>query len=259
MKLRIYPYKMSSTSAKKLAQALQCLRIRERGNYRHFNNHIVINWGNTHLPNWYNGNNQPLNHPNDVAKACNKLLTFEYLEDADVSVPSFVTNTELAQVLIDEGHRVYGRKLLTSNSGQGIIVFEPGTQITPEQSCPLYTKNVKAKYEYRVHVAGGNIIDFCQKKKRSDITEEQRQFFNPAIRSHSFGWVFCRDNIVLPEIVKEQAIKAITALGLSFGAVDIGYNQHENKAYVYEVNTAPGLEGTTLTKYTEYFLSLLRS
>ena len=57
--------------------------------------------------------------------------------------------------------------------------------------------------------------------------------------------------------VKEQALKAIQALGLDFGAVDVGYNTRENKAYVYEVNSAPGLQGTTLTAYTNAFKELL--
>jgi glutathione synthase/RimK-type ligase-like ATP-grasp enzyme len=61
------------------------------------------------------------------------------------------------------------------------------------------------------------------------------------------GWV---DHI--PEICKEQAVKATAALGLDFSAVDIGMNYHENKAYVFETNTAPGGFGPeTLRKYVE--------
>jgi len=49
------------------------------------------------------------------------------------------------------------------------------------------------------------------------------------------------------------ALAAVSALGLDFGAVDIIYNEHENQYYVLEVNTAPGLEGTTVEKYAEAF------
>ena len=42
---------------------------------------------------------------------------------------------------------------------------------------------------------------------------------------------------------------AIKVLGLDFGAVDIIYNKQEDKWYVLEVNTAPGIYGTTLDKY----------
>ena len=44
------------------------------------------------------------------------------------------------------------------------------------------------------------------------------------------------------------------AVGLKIGAVDIIWNELENKCYVLEINTAPGLEGTTLVKYTEAIL-----
>jgi glutathione synthase/RimK-type ligase-like ATP-grasp enzyme len=42
---------------------------------------------------------------------------------------------------------------------------------------------------------------------------------------------------------------AVQALGLDFGAADVGFNN--NKASVYEVNTACGLMGKTLEAYAE--------
>ena len=42
-------------------------------------------------------------------------------------------------------------------------------------------------------------------------------------------------------------------LGLDFGAVDVIWNEHESKAYVLEINTAPGLEGSTVEDYKEFF------
>ena len=50
---------------------------------------------------------------------------------------------------------------------------------------------------------------------------------------------------------------AINACQLDFGAIDMAYvyNEHsgEHEAYVIEVNSAPGLEGTTLHNYVSYF------
>jgi hypothetical protein len=39
--------------------------------------------------------------------------------------------------------------------------------------------------------------------------------------------------------------------------VDIGWNRHEAQGYVYEVNTAPGLEGATIDSYRRAFIELL--
>jgi len=63
--------------------------------------------------------------------------------------------------------------------------------------------------------------------------------------------VFCRDGIAPCTVRNSISIAAVDALCLDFGAVDIIYNEHEDKYYVLEVNSAPGLEGTTLEKYVE--------
>jgi D-alanine-D-alanine ligase-like ATP-grasp enzyme len=48
-----------------------------------------------------------------------------------------------------------------------------------------------------------------------------------------------------------MAIAATKALDYSFGAVDIVFNEHHNQLYVLEVNANPGMEGTTLEKYSD--------
>jgi hypothetical protein len=63
--------------------------------------------------------------------------------------------------------------------------------------------------------------------------------------------VFARTDIMDSPEVRELAARAVSALGLDFGAVDIAYC--EGLPYVLEVNTAPGLHGTTLVKYVNAF------
>jgi glutathione synthase/RimK-type ligase-like ATP-grasp enzyme len=190
-----------------------------------------------------------LNHWGAVRIATNKLETFQKFTTANVPHPEWTCDTEVAQTWIDQDFKVYGRKILQGHSGQGIIIFENET-ITSDKVCPMYTKATKAGTEFRIHVGdgGGTIIDMVQKKKRSGF-----EGGTPGIRNHSNGWVFARQDISVPELVIEAAKAAVKALNLDFGAVDIGYNHRENKAYVYEVNTAPGIEGTTLQKYVDYF------
>jgi len=59
--------------------------------------------------------------------------------------------------------------------------------------------------------------------------------------------------------VQDLALQACQALGLNSGAVDIIWNEKENKCYVLEVNTAPGIEGTTCKKYTNEIIESLTS
>jgi hypothetical protein len=90
----------------------------------------------------------------------------------------------------------------------------------------------------------GSVIDFVQKKLKSGFTPK------PYIRSHDNGWVFCREGVELPESVSNTALRAVEALGLDFGAVDLAISK-KGKVCVFEVNTAPGIEGTTVTNYTK--------
>lgn len=142
------------------------------------------------------------------------------------------------------------RRKLNGHSGAGIVV---AARVEDIVDAPLYTQYVKKAKEFRVHVAFGQVIDVQAKRKRIDFSGE----VNFAVRNHDNGWVYCRENIEEPADLRDQALRSISALGLDFGAVDIIYNQHYNKCYVLEVNTAPGLEGTSVTKYTEAFVQHL--
>lgn len=249
---KVYPYNMTSKSARVLSRALNALRVYPDRGYRPKANHIIINWGGSTRPNWMN---DPMavyffiNRNDAVANAAHKLKTFQKFQEYDVPCPEWTLDTEVAQAWVDQDHKVYGRKLLTSHSGNGIRIFENETITTPDR-CPLYTKATKASAEYRIHVgnSGDTIIDMTQKKKRNGHEGGIR-----GIRNHSNGWIYARDGVVVPDAVVSAAMAAVDALNLDFGAADVGYNERENRAYVYEVNTAPGLVGTTLTNYVNYF------
>jgi len=62
---------------------------------------------------------------------------------------------------------------------------------------------------------------------------------------------------VPPEDIFLQSTLAVNCLGLDFGAVDIIYNQKKDVSFVLEVNTAPGLEGSTLNEYVKEFNNAL--
>ena len=81
------------------------------------------------------------------------------------------------------------------------------------------------------------------------------------MRSHAKGWVFCREGVNPPQVVLDQALLAVKALGLDFSAVDVIYNESENKAYILECNSAMGIEenSTSLTRYTNAFKKVLNN
>jgi glutathione synthase/RimK-type ligase-like ATP-grasp enzyme len=133
---------------------------------------------------------------------------------------------------------------LTGHSGHGIIVATNTFELV---DAPLYTAKTKHKNEYRVHVFKGKVIDVQQKKRRIGVDA------NSLVRNHSNGWVYARADIEPPEKLLLSAVEAVRLLGLDFGAVDIGHRVIDNKVFVFEVNTAPGIEGTTLQRYVNAF------
>jgi glutathione synthase/RimK-type ligase-like ATP-grasp enzyme len=249
LKAKVFPYKLGSKSAKALAEGLNTLKVRAVGNYYHRATHLLINWGASVTPSWFNHTGKYLNHPTAVAKAANKLSAFNELFNSDVQIPEYTTDRAKAKSWLQDRKVVVARGTLTGHSGRGITIYDSfsADDIDSLEGAPLYTKHVRHKREFRIHVLNGQVIDATEKKKRDGFEADN------FVRSHLKGWVFCRDRIIIPEDVKHQAIKAVKALDLDFGAVDIGYREREDKAFVFEVNTAPGLEGTTLTKYIEAF------
>lgn len=259
-KFKVYPYKMGSKSAKALAEALGCKQIKHTGAPMRFSPpQRIINWGASKFDRdiTYGMPVQiTLNHPSRVVIACNKLTAFQRLAtDETINFPSWTSNSNTAYSWWVDGSEVVIRTKLTGHSGDGIILSSslPKDDDSWITTAPLYTRYIKKKSEFRVHVVRNEVIDIQQKKKSSTFVGEA----DTRIRNHQNGWVYCRENLEIPNDLKEQAIKSVRALGLDFGAVDLIYNQHQNKSYVLEVNCAPGLEGATVDKYKEAFLRLL--
>jgi glutathione synthase/RimK-type ligase-like ATP-grasp enzyme len=247
MRVILYPYKIASESARALQAALRertdaaVLRIRNDGTsrYRYRAGDVLVNWGVSQ---------RMLAHPNQIntpaglTSAYDKLRCLRALV-GKARIPEWTDDREVALTWLREGCTVLARTLLRASSGRGIVVVE-GDQELP--AAPLYTKYVKKAAEYRVHVFGGRIIHVQEKRRRAGAAEVDSK-----IRNHDNGWVFCIQDVEPPADVEAQALAAVAATGLDFGAVDVIYNKHYGQAYVLEINTAPGLEGTTVGRYAD--------
>ena len=143
------------------------------------------------------------------------------------------------------------RTLTNSSEGRGITIFNKG-DIPP--LAPLYTEYIPKKKEFRVHVWSNEVIDVSEKRKKSGYTEER----NTQVRNTANGYVFCRNGVVEPDGMRQLALDAVAALGRTYGAVDIIWNEKRNMCYVLEVNSRPGMEGTTVEVYANAILKGIR-
>lgn len=211
--------------------------------------------------NWGRGNRAAisdalpiLNPPEAVLLASAKIETFRTLQAAGMenNLPKWTTDYGEARSLIeDECEKIYCRTLTRASEGRGIVIASDPADLV---DAPLYTAAVDVDREVRVHVFNGKVIDFAQKKRMGSERLETEGLEEPdeEIRSHARGWVFARGGVEISEEVKQVAIDGVSALGLDFGAVDIAITP-QGIAKIYEINTAPGLEGTTLENYINAF------
>ena len=231
-RVRVQSYKPSK-SARVLARYLGVKRIKTRGSrFRGRPSDVIINWGNVKTVH----NSKYLNPIEAVKIASNKLATFRALDG--LPIPEYTTSYDRAYTWLLEGKKVVIRSTLYGHSGRGIKVVDNEEDL---ESAPLYTILEEKEAEYRVIVVNGKAIDVKEKKKKRGWEDER----DPYIWNHSNGYVFARNVSDMPSNLATISVEAVERLGLITGAVDIIKNS-EGKLKVLEINTAYGLEGTTV-------------
>jgi glutathione synthase/RimK-type ligase-like ATP-grasp enzyme len=247
----MYSYTNVSEGSAELKDALGIPRIKHTNSkFKAKRTDIILNWGATtdRFPEALRGAGRIINRPEDVDKAVDKLVTFNHFIGADVPCPEFTTEKAVATSWLEEGKMVFARTMLRAHSGRGIVIMDPEHPDTWETNAPLYVKYIPKKFEYRIHVCRGEVIDTQRKGLREELRGDENVNFK--VRNLANGFVYVRnDGHVVPECVLDCGIRAVGSLGLDFGAADVIYNQRNDSAYALEVNTAPGLQGTTVENY----------
>lgn len=120
--------------------------------------------------------------------------------------------------------------------------------------------------EYRIHSFDGKSIRAGKKVPRAGWTvaaseeewkngiEKGELVAHPWIKSYDAGWKIDYTNFSSTKEMKALAHIAVGALGMTFGAVDMGELNKDLGSvsyHVLEVNRAPGLEGNTIGAYVE--------
>ena len=246
---RVIPYRAGSRAATALSRAVggTCLKVDGTSRFRPRQDDVIINWGNTNNPELvqhadYNGVN--------LREASNKreFFVIQRAANNEEIVPPFWTNRN---DIPDDAFPVVCRTSLSGHSGEGIVIAAARENLV---DAPLYVKYIKKQDEYRIHVGrrgDQSIIISVQRKARSRAVPDDQ--VNWQVRNHANGFIYMRGDVNPPQQVLDYAKRALEATNLTFGAVDVIWNAHAQRAYVLEINTAPGLEGTTLDDYVRYF------
>lgn len=264
-RIGILAYNIGSKSAKELKEELhkrypdkRTRIIKPDGNFRGGRSALVLGWGYSgDIHNETINASTLLNNPYFVGLASNKLHTFMTLQRSNVLTPAYATKPDEAARWLQDGAKVVARFKLNGHSGEGIVIADnAGTVYADENyknknffSAKLYTKYVKKKDEFRVFVFGDTVGWCYHKKLAHDAPEGTRQHM---VRNHSTGWNFAQiEDKDVPAAVKNMAVQAAQALRLQYCAVDVGWNATNKAAYVFEVNTAPGISGGSVPRFVD--------
>jgi glutathione synthase/RimK-type ligase-like ATP-grasp enzyme len=211
---------------------------------------VVVNWGNT---SWTVPPGGPLvvNLPTAVVKASNKKSFFLLMRAGGLTdvIPEFwLSQSDIPGDVFP----VVCRTVLAGHSGEGIVMADSRAQLV---QAPLYVKYQKKQHEYRVHV--GRTYSYEDEVKVIAVQRKARRIDCPTpnwkVRNLAGGFIYARQDVEPPAKVIDAAKRSLLASGLDFGAVDVIYNAEKDRPYVLEINTAPGLEGQTISDYADFF------
>lgn len=119
-----------------------------------------------------------------------------------------------------------------------------GDLLNPPAAPDYWVKKEQIVEEIRIHSFNGKSIRAGLKKPRAGVPQ------HAWVRSFDGGWSIIYDGFESKKAQRELAHSAVKALGLEFGAVDLGKLANGNWI-VLEVNRAPGNENGTTASYAE--------
>ena len=256
--MNMYSWNEYSESAKTLATALGIKRIKHTNSkFKGKPNKVVVNWGSSSLPDEVM-KCRILNRPEFVNRASNKKLFFEYMSQYNLHcVVEHTCDPDVALKWYEDNITVVAREVLQGHSGEGIHLLKLNE--TGFIEAPLYTKYKPKKDEYRLAYhrnRDGSVLCFSSQRKARSLAVPEEEV-NWKIRNYANGFIYQREDLAIPNCVFDCGFETFAISGLDFGAIDIIYNEREQRAYALEINTAPGLDGSTVNEYASMLRSLL--
>lgn len=188
-----------------------------------------INWGRARA-------NTELNP--DTSKATNKRLMRTLFRENEVPMPRLYSQGEELRfpVVGRPDTHMKGRGFWLCYNQADVIKALRGTR--RKKAATHFMEYVRAPREYRVHIFKGKSIRISEKV-----------FGSSGATAHGLYTTGKPQHNV--KHIRKAAKKAVAALGLDFGAVDILAD--DTNCWVLEVNTAPGLGGSMPKVYYETF------
>jgi glutathione synthase/RimK-type ligase-like ATP-grasp enzyme len=226
--------------------------VKEKIDSVSFKNSILIRWGNAiQVDN--DSSTIVYNEAKAIALASNKKRSREVFIEKNVNTPRLLTpsseNLRYPVIARPSTHAKGSNFVILNNLRE----FESHYNRYHSLGW-YYSEFIDKVREFRIHCAHGKILNYLEKPNPKNGSVAWNRARNGGEAFENVGW---NDYNMACGI---EAIKAVKALGLDFGGVDVMLDS-EGKAWVLEVNTSPTLNSSeySMQRYAMYFDWLFRS
>jgi hypothetical protein len=210
----------------------------------------LIRWGTVRWPELDVHIPHVLNRNSAIQFNLNKKNAHKKMMEAQVNVPPMY-ETYLGAMRTGQS---FLRRRRRHSCGRDILLVQPNRyeRLTRQQRSGYYVKLIDKEKEYRLHMVKGNCVGLAEKCNPQRIDNGTRiTGRSDYIWNNTNGWDF--EYIPREERERrvsgynqmlEQSKKALEALELDMGSVDLIVEKDTHTPFVLEVNTAPSLHQT---------------
>lgn len=188
-----------------------------------------------------------LNSPAFISLCANKKMFSELLLHNSFYTPEYRKDKDLEFPLLI-------RQTLFGHGGEGIILCKNEEEFKQNWRDNYWTKYIPTQFELRVHVLGDKIVKIFRKD-----SIEKEEF---PIRNNATCHFSIRDPekySKLKELINDLNILFSLVEGVNFGfyALDVGWNSDRKEYFIFEANSAPGLNEHTANVYADFLCNRL--
>lgn len=202
-----------------------------------------INYGNGDVESKFNSA--------DFIQLCSsKLLFSKTMAEKGFFVPIFSK-----RMPVESDFPIMVRTTLSACGGKGIIIVPTLAEYSQRPECRqfFWTKFIRITKEYRAHFIGG---EFKKVFEKVCTVENESKY---PVRNIGNDYHFKLIN--KPEVfgkLNELEIQLAQALGDNcFCGIDLGWAPEEKKYFIFEANSAPGLNSHTVVIYAKFLCERL--
>lgn len=216
-----------------------------------FDDSVLIRWG-TREP-IAATNSIIYNKATAIANATDKLLSRQLFAEKGVSAPRLLNSVD------DYKDGIIIARPFIHSKGRNFIVLNNKKELENHwRTGWYYSEFVDKVREFRVHVGHSKVLALMEKHNPNNGNHAWNRAQNDTEPFTRVKQSDADEQKLLP--VLQEAIKAVNALGLDMGGVDVMLDK-DGVAYVLEVNTAPTLNSSprVAEMWAKYWEWLLRT